>query len=114
MLWLYQRTFFGRAPGMAEDSGHAHGGHGNSHAPSGDSAHVGSAGEHSHAQMPDLNFREWVAIAPLLILMVWMGVAAQTFLPSISASNAATLQQTRSHQEFRVSAPSTTEVADAR
>ena len=25
MLWMYQRTFFGRAPGMAETSGHGHG-----------------------------------------------------------------------------------------
>ncbi len=28
MLWLYQRTFLGRAPGMAETAGHGHGGHG--------------------------------------------------------------------------------------
>lgn len=72
MLWLYQRIFYGRA----------------SH-------------EVSH-HMPDLNTREWVAITPLLILMVWMGVYAMSFLPSISASNAKTLEQTKVNVEFRV------------
>jgi len=52
--------------------------------------------------MPDLNLREWVALAPLLVLMVWMGVAAMSFLPSISASNAKTLEQTKVNVEFQV------------
>ena len=43
MLWLYQRTFYGKA---SESLSH---------------------------HMPDLNGREWAAILPLLILMVWMG-----------------------------------------
>lgn len=72
MLWLYQRLFYGRA----------------SH-------------EVAH-HMPDLNLREWVALAPLLVLMVWMGVAAMSFLPSISASNAKTLDQTKVNVEFQV------------
>ena len=56
MLWLYQRIFYGEAP--QEVSSH----------------------------MPDLNRREWAAMIPLLILMVWMGTYTQSFLPSISAS----------------------------
>lgn len=84
MLWLYQRLFFGRA---SEEVAH---------------------------HMPDLQVREWVALAPLLILMVWMGVAAQTFLPSISASNAKTLEQSKVNVEFKVQAPVVREVADAR
>ena len=32
--------------------------------------------------------REWAAILPLLMLMVWMGTYTQTFLPAISAQNA--------------------------
>jgi NADH:ubiquinone oxidoreductase subunit 4 (subunit M) len=65
--------------------------------------------------MPDLNAREWVAIMPLLVLMVWMGVAAQTFLPSISASNANTLSMTNGAMEQQVQAqPDPKVVADGR
>jgi NADH-quinone oxidoreductase subunit M len=63
MLWLYQRAFFGRA---SESLSH---------------------------HMPDLNGREWVAVLPLLILMFWMGVYSQSFMPAISAQNAQILQQ---------------------
>src|SRR5262249_52998260 len=65
MLWLYQRTFYGRA---AESLSH---------------------------HMPDLSPREWAAIIPLLILMFWMGSFPQTFLPAISVQNAQILQQTQ-------------------
>jgi NADH-quinone oxidoreductase subunit M len=52
--------------------------------------------------MPDLNAREWLAIAPLLLLMVWMGVAPMTFLPPVSASNRATLDRSRVNFEQTV------------
>jgi NADH-quinone oxidoreductase subunit M len=58
MLWLYQRVFFGR--------------------PSEEVTH----------HMPDLNFREYAIIVPLIVLMVWMGTFTQSFIPPISASNA--------------------------
>ena len=45
--------------------------------------------------MSDLSGREWAAILPLLILMVWMGTYTQTFLPSISAQNARILEQVK-------------------
>ena len=61
MLWLYQRVFFGRA---SEDLTH---------------------------HMPDLNFREYAIIVPLILLMVWMGTFTQSFIPPISASNAVLL-----------------------
>ena len=61
MLWLYQRVFFGKA---SEDLTH---------------------------HMPDLNFREYAIIVPLILLMVWMGTFTQSFLPPISASNAVLL-----------------------
>ena len=75
MLWLYQRTFFGKA---SESLAH---------------------------HMPDLTTREWAAIVPLLILMVWMGSFAQTFLPSISVQNAAILEQTKKLRTERVAIP---------
>ncbi|HEY1758965.1 MAG TPA: NADH-quinone oxidoreductase subunit M [Bryobacteraceae bacterium] len=68
MLWLYQRAFYGKA---SESVSH---------------------------HMPDLTGREWAAIIPLVILMVWMGTFTQTFLPSITAQNAMILEQSREPQ----------------
>jgi NADH-quinone oxidoreductase subunit M len=65
MLWLYQRSFYGKASE--------------------------SLTQHMH----DLSPREWAAIVPMLILMVWMGVYSQTFMPAISAQNAVILEQTK-------------------
>jgi NADH-quinone oxidoreductase subunit M len=103
MLWMYQRTFLGRAPGMVEASGHGHGHGGHGHDP--DTAaqadeHVSH--EHSGQDMPDMTGREWAAILPMIILMIWMGVAPQTFLPSIGASNAAMLSTTKGSLEQQV------------
>jgi NADH-quinone oxidoreductase subunit M len=64
MLWLYQRTFYGKA----------------------------SEGVSHHVY--DLTPREWAAIIPLVALMVWMGTFTQTFMPSISAQNARILDST--------------------
>jgi NADH-quinone oxidoreductase subunit M len=79
LLWLYQRVFFGRA-----SEGVAH-------------------------HMSDLVPREWAAALPLLVMMVWMGVYTQTFLPPISAQNARILDQTK-----LAARPSPAEVANAR
>lgn len=93
MLWMYQRVFLGRAPGMPEGDAHGHG-HGHDAA-----AHAHAdphlAQEHPGFHMPDLSGREWAALIPMITLMVWMGVAAETFLPSISAANANILAQTK-------------------
>jgi NADH-quinone oxidoreductase subunit M len=52
MLWLVQRTFFGRLREPIAE-GHGHGGH--------------------HA-VTDLNFREMAALAPILVLIFWIGL----------------------------------------
>ncbi|MEO8100004.1 MAG: NADH-quinone oxidoreductase subunit M [Acidobacteriota bacterium] len=75
MLWLYQRTFYGRASEAV-----------------------------SH-HIPDLTTREWAAILPLLILMFWMGTYAQTFLPAISAQNTAILNQMQENRVQQVAIP---------
>ncbi len=72
MLWLYQRTFLGKA---SENVAH-----------------------HMH----DLTAREWAAIVPLIALMVWMGTYTQTFLPSISAQTARILDDTHKLKVERV------------
>ena len=69
--------------------------------------------EHSGFHLPDLSGREWAALAPMLILMLWMGVAAQSFLPSIGASNATLLNQTKGSVEQNVKLQPGNEVARA-
>jgi len=72
MLWLYQRLFFGRAS------------------------------EEVSRQMWDLSSREWAAMLPLLVLMVWMGSYTQSFIPPISAQNARILDLSKAGVDFRV------------
>jgi NADH-quinone oxidoreductase subunit M len=72
MLWLYQRTFYGKAS------------------------------ESVTQHMFDLTAREWLAVAPLLILMVWMGCFTQSFMPSISAQNTRILEDTQKLKIERV------------
>ena len=74
MLWLYQRAFFGKA---SEDLTH---------------------------HMPDLNFREYAIMIPLIVLMVWMGTYTQSFIPPISASNAVLLGPIDARREIHVRA----------
>ena len=44
--------------------------------------------------MPDLSPREWGIVIPLVVMMVWMGVYSQTFLPPVGKTNATILEQT--------------------
>ena len=75
LLWLYQRVFYG------------------------------DTSDELRSHMPDLSAREWSAMIPLLVLMVWLGVGAQTFLPRISEVSGAILKETTINVPFRVSAP---------
>ncbi|MBV8907025.1 MAG: NADH-quinone oxidoreductase subunit M [Acidobacteriia bacterium] len=75
MLWLYQRVFYGET--RADVSHH----------------------------MPDLKIREWIAVVPLIVMMVWMGVYSQSFLPSVSKTTARVLDQAQVNVPFRVAAP---------
>jgi NADH-quinone oxidoreductase subunit M len=90
LLWLYQRVFFGKA---SEDLTH---------------------------HMPDLNFREYAIIVPLILLMLWMGSYTQSFLTPISASDAVLLGPIDARREIHVRAapppiaPATRELANAR
>ena len=72
MLWLYQRVFYGE--------------------PTDEVRH----------HMPDLNPREWAAVIPLIVMMVWMGVYSQSFLQPVSKTTARVLDQTRINVPIRV------------
>jgi NADH-quinone oxidoreductase subunit M len=73
MLWMYQRVFFGN---VSDEVKH---------------------------HMPDLSGREWACMVPLVVMMVWMGVLTQTFLPPITEANAKILSQSASNAPLRVS-----------
>lgn len=69
MLWLVQRTFFGplREPVLESPRGQAH--HGA-----------------EHAALADLNSRELWALAPVVLLIVWIGVYPQFFIRRLEPS----------------------------
>jgi NADH-quinone oxidoreductase subunit M len=72
MLWLYQRVFYGETAAEVR------------------------------AHIPDLNFREWAAIVPLIAMMVWMGVYSQSFLQPVGRTTALVLEQSQTNVPFRV------------
>ncbi len=84
MFWLYQRVFYGETP------------------------------ETVRAHVFDLRPREWAAVVPLVVLMVWMGTYTQTFLPPVSAANRQILQSTNVNVQFQVRNTARTGVANAR
>jgi NADH-quinone oxidoreductase subunit M len=82
MLWLYQRAFYGKA---SESVTH---------------------------HMYDLTPREWIAIIPLIALMIWMGTYTQSFIPPISSQNARILQDSQKPKQERVQIPQATPVSN--
>jgi NADH-quinone oxidoreductase subunit M len=75
MLWMYQRVFFGE---LSQETKH---------------------------HMYDFNAREWACMVPLVIMMVWMGVLTQTFLPPVTEANAKILDQSKMNVPLRVALP---------
>ena len=75
MLWMYQRVFYG------------------------ETAHE------VRAHVPDLCLREWAAILPLIVMMVWMGVYSQSFLAPVGKTTAVVLDQTTKNVPTRVQLP---------
>ncbi len=72
MLWLYQRVFFGEEPADLQKV------------------------------IYDMQPREWAAMVPMLAGLLWLGVYSQSFMPTISISNAATLRHVNANVEMRV------------
>jgi NADH-quinone oxidoreductase subunit M len=74
MLWMYQRVFYGEA------------------------------GHEVREHIFDLHPREWAAVIPLIVMMVWMGVYPQSFLPPVGKVTARVLDQTEINVPFQVEA----------
>ena len=49
-----------------------------------------------------ISLREWAAVLPLIVMMVWMGVYSQSFLPPVSRNTARVLEQTNVNVPYRV------------
>ncbi len=67
--------------------------------------------------LTDMSLREWACVAPLIVLMVWMGTYTQSFLPAVSATTREILDQSTANVPLRVktlSPANGTEVARAR
>ena len=84
MLWMYQRVFYGE---------------------------VNPEVRH---HLFDLQPREWAVAVPLIVMMLWMGVYPQSFLPPIGKVNDAILEQSQVDVPVRVSLPARVEAAHAR
>ena len=72
MLWLYQRVFYG------------------------------DTSPEVRARVPDLNLREWAAVIPLIVMMVWMGVYSRSFLAPVGKTTARVLVESEINVPFSV------------
>ncbi len=52
----------------------------------------------------DLDAREWLCMAPLIVMMVWLGIGTQTFLPAITNTTAHILDNSKQNMPLRVQA----------
>jgi NADH-quinone oxidoreductase subunit M len=52
----------------------------------------------------DLDAREWLCVVPLIVLMFWLGIGTQTFLPAITGSTSHLLDDNRQSIPLRVEA----------
>jgi NADH-quinone oxidoreductase subunit M len=91
MLWLVQRVFFGP---LKE--------------PHGDAAHG-----HDH-EIKDMNAREFAALAPLCVFIIWIGIAPQYFLDRMAPQlNAITDRAETALQRHESAKPAATQAAQA-
>jgi NADH-quinone oxidoreductase subunit M len=64
---------------------------------------------------PDLSFRDWAPLVPLIVLMVWLGSYTPSFMPRITTATSHVLEQTNLNNQYKVfAAPPSNEVADVR
>jgi NADH-quinone oxidoreductase subunit M len=83
MLWMYQRVFFGplHEPSPQGDASHGHAAH-EDKLPAKSAAAQSATAPKAHAESPvsDLSLREIMALSPLLVFIVWIGLQPSFFL----------------------------------
>ena len=85
MLWAVERVFFGASRQPPADHGHAPPSSAD-HGASGDDSHGHDHGPAAAEPTDDLRWYEWVALAPLALFVLWIGLFPATFLaPSAAA-----------------------------
>jgi len=85
MLWAVERVFFGasRQPPAHDHADHAHAAHAADRGAHGDPSHGHDPHGHGSAAAEptdDLRWYEWVALAPLAVFVLWIGLVPATFL----------------------------------
>lgn len=98
MLWLVERVFFGP---LKEPGGHAPAPAAHGHGSHDHHGHAATAHD-DHSAIHDLNFREAVALVPLVVFMFWIGLVPQTFLapmaPELDKVEAIVAKAYKSHE----------------
>ena len=107
MLQLVRNTMYGRLkepvaeghgqhahPVAAAHADATHGGHGHDHGHGGH-GHAAPVFATSH---PDMTLREFAALAPLLVLIVWIGIAPQYFISKMEPSIQAIVSGLEAHR----------------
>ena len=85
MLWAVERVFFGASRQPPADHGHAPPSTAD-HGAGGDDSHGHGHGPAAAEPTDDLRWYEWVALAPLALFVLWIGLFPATFLaPSAAA-----------------------------
>jgi NADH-quinone oxidoreductase subunit M len=56
----------------------------------------------STATFRDLGGRDWIGIAPLIVMMVWLGSFTQSFMPPVTAATHSLLEQSKMNLELKV------------
>jgi NADH-quinone oxidoreductase subunit M len=104
LLWLLQRTAFGTSrvnPALAAAGGGGHGGHDDAGHGGHDAAGHGAAGDDhgEHERIEDVHVSEWLSWAPLLALIVALGVYPNIVFKSTDpAVKDSTLQEECLHE----------------
>jgi NADH-quinone oxidoreductase subunit M len=109
-----QRVFFGpsREPPRGAGHGHASGGHA-SHADSHGHHHEHAAGHAAPTDRCDIRWHELVALAPLAVFVLWIGLAPATFLAPVAPAVRATTDAAAAAFTARMeAAPATDIVSD--
>ena len=75
LLWMYQRVFYGEV------------------------------GEKVRQHIPDFSAREWACVIPLVLMMVWMGVYSQTFMPEVSEASSTIIDESKMIVPLRAALP---------
>jgi NADH-quinone oxidoreductase subunit M len=66
LLWMYQRFVFGLPKGAKPSASHGH-------------EHAVDTSDGGHST-PDLNWRELVAVVPMVVFMIWIGIQPMNFM----------------------------------